>query len=208
MGSLGNENLSTIIAKILEDLEKFFQAREQLIKKSRDIFPLIRDVFKYAHKRELEKAQKVMEEVNERIRAIQKLIEGDYRLISTGIWHDLAREYVEAILFLQIINKCLTNSKDDKLPTPQQLGVETVSWILGLCEVVGELKRQILLTIHNNEYNIAWCYLDWIRKIYDEVSKIALPSSIIPNLKAKIDYIRNILVSSEEILVRIEKKIQ
>ncbi|MHA1590802.1 MAG: hypothetical protein ACTSVA_09450 [Candidatus Njordarchaeales archaeon] len=205
MGSLKSEDFSNIMKKVISHLEKIFNEREILIRECRKVFPMIRDVFKYAHRRELEKAFERIQEATKKIEEIAEFVSNRKELISSGIWTDLEREYVEAMIFLQILRKCLDKEETDDILSPWALKVEITSWILGLCEVAGELKRQILLSVHNEEFDVAWCFLRWIRKIYEEVSKLSFPSSIIPNLKAKVDYVRNMLISSEEILIRVEK---
>jgi len=186
-------------------LHNYFELRESLIKESRDIIRLSREAIQLIHQKEYDMAKKLLDNAQSAIRRLNEDKLKHPRLKYSGFWLDISKEFAEAYLTFVIISNIL-EEKNLKIPDPETLGILEEAWILGLCEVAGEIKREIFMLIEKNNFEKARKLLGIISEIYGLVSSLLLPNAIIPGLKAKVDYLRSILISSEEILIRLEKE--
>lgn len=198
-----------MLEKVFKDVQSklydYFELRESLIKESRDIIRLSREAIQFIHHKEYDKAKKLLDKAQSIIRDLNEDELKNPRLKYSGFWLDTTKEFAEAYLTFVIISDIL-EGKSLKIPTPETLGILEEAWVLGLCEAAGEVKREIFMLIEKNDFKKARKLLGIISEIYGLVSSLLLPNAIIPGLKAKVDYLRSILVSSEELLVRLEKE--
>jgi len=191
--------------EVKRKIERYNEKREIMIKKLRDVLRLSREAISKIHMGRRKEAESLLLESKNIIDEIHALAKEEPKLIFSGIFIDIAKEFVEAVLLLQIINR-LANKTDIPIPSSNNLGVPDEAWILGLCEVTGELKREILIALGKQDISLSYKLLNVIREIYDLVASLSFPGSIIPHLKAKIDYVRSILISSEELIVRLKSE--
>jgi len=78
------------------------------------------------------------------------------------------------------------------LPDPDKLQTTYSSYLRGLCDVVGELRRKSLDCILDGKADEANNYLKLMDEIYASIMKFDYPSALIP-IKKKQDMIRGII---------------
>lgn len=194
-----------IFEKIRARLDYLYEKREFALKLSRDMLKYLRESMRLAHNKQLKESIAQLNKAKFVMDKIKEVCKAEPRITYSGFWLDVSKEYAETAIFLWILKRCYLN-KDESLPTPEKLEVSDEAWILGLCEVVGELKREILTLARRHEFEQAFIFLNIVDEIYMLVSQLSYPSSIIPNLKARIDYVRAILVSAEELLIKLHNE--
>jgi translin len=106
-------------------------------------------------------------------------------LYHAGFVENAAQELVEA--------SCLYNvMRGNDLPDPDEIQTTYSSYLLGLCDLVGELRRTALDSIREGKAKKADNYLDMMEDIYDVIIRFDYPSGLIP-IKKKQDMVRGLI---------------
>jgi len=191
--------------RVKEVLDRYYETREEVIKLVRELLGYSREIVQYVHQKQFDHAIALLDKACRVVKQVNNIGRIEPRVRYSGLWLDTSKEYAEAVIFLNILKAILGNT-EVQVPFPEDLGISEEAWILGLCEVAGELKREILLAARENNFALARRILLIIDEIYSCASSLSYPSAIIPGIKSKIDYVRAILVSSEELIFRLEKE--
>jgi len=162
----------------LEDLES---AREELLKLTREMkinatkAPTAIHAGKFVEcEQHLNRAIEVLEKVNE----FKKYPEIYYVLT-----HDAMQELVEAKVFFEIVK--------DKFNFSANLKVEPSSFITGLADSIGELRRYALTNLVLGNFEEAERIMSIMEEIYNElISFTSLPDKLLPGLRHKLDVAR------------------
>ena len=194
-------NLDKVFIEVKRKLDEYYKRREDFYRKTRDILIKVRKIMVFMHKKQVDKATKEITNLRELIRGLNGIFIKEPRLRYSNLWIDTAKEVAEAVLFYEIMVQFIEGKDEIKISSPYNLGVPEESWILGLAEVTGELRRQAMLALKDRNIHLAFRIRDFIDKIYKNLSMIPYPSSIIPNIKGKVDYVRSILVGLEEKII-------
>lgn len=199
--------MKSIFSRIKKKLDKYYIMREEAIKLQRDLLRVSREAIQLIHNGKIRRAEEILTEGKELINRINFMGKEEPRIIYSGAWIDASKEYCEALLLLFVVRE-KGKLENISIPSPDDLGVLEEAWILGLAEVTGELKREILLALNAEKIDLAQAYLNVIKEIYGMISKLAYPGAIIPGIKSKVDYVRSIMLSSEEIIIRFRHEIE
>ncbi len=197
--------LEKIFDAVRNKLNSYFEQREDLIKESRYILRLSREAIQMTHKGNYIRAYELIIKAKNLVKKLGNEKIRDPRLRFSGFWLDITKEFAEAF-FLYVFVSNIVRGENLSVPDPRELGILEEAWVLGLCEAAGELKREMLILAGKNDFRNAKRLLEVTREIYGLVSSLVLPNAVIPGLKSKIDYLRSILISSEELLLRLEKE--
>jgi translin len=90
--------------------------------------------------------------------------------------------------------------KDEDLPDPDTIKTTYSAYLLGLCDVVGELRRAALDFMLEGNTTKANEYLQNMDRIYDAIMSFDYPSGLIP-IKKKQDMIRGLIEKTRGELV-------
>ena len=196
-------NLDEIFVEVKRKLDDYYEKREDFYRKTRDILIKVRKIMVFMHQKRVDEAMREITNLRELIKGLNVVFKEEPRLRYSNLWIDTAKEVAEAILFYEIMVQLIEGKGEIKISSPYDLGVPEESWILGLAEVTGELRRQAMLALKDGNIHLAFKIKDFIGKIYENLSMMPYPSSIIPNIKGKVDYVRSILVGLEEKIIEI-----
>ncbi len=108
------------------------------------------------------------------------------------------QELAEAMILYSI-------KKTKSIPTPSAIGIQGEPFILGLMDVVGELKREMLIAMRSNDAKDAKLCLSFIEKIYDSTRSIRFAESILPSFRKKQDVARIQLENASSDMLRFLK---
>ena len=159
---------------IRKDLKDFEEKREDTIRKSRDIIMLSKQIIYSTQRNELKKAEELCEEIR---KLVKELPSGNY---DTDMETVAVQEYVEAVCFYEFV-------KNKKLLTRKELGVITGDYLLGLCDLTGELVRQAVNAVINKRYDEAIEIKEFVSEIYGEFLQFDLRGG---QLRKKADSIK------------------
>lgn len=174
--------------RLRNDMKKIDECRERIIKKSRQIVKLSKLIIYSSQRGDTKNARKNIIKIKKEIRALKK-INGN---ISPGSFKVAMQEYVEAICFYEFIKK-------NKLPTSKELKVDSEHYLLGVCDLTGELVRFGVNSAIKKDFNMAKKTKDFVEELYGELLKIDFRKS---ELRKKIDSVKWDLKKLEELLVR------
>jgi len=182
----GFSMLENIISKIREVLDEKDQVRENALKITRETVRLSAEAIRAIHRGELENAKNMIKDVKKKLEDLATELRGHPDIYFGGYVYSAYQEYVEAAVLLSIL-------EGSKIPSPEDLNVPYVPYLLGLGDVVGELRRQILDAIRKDQLDQGEFFLGIIEEIYEALSTLGYPNAIVPGLRHKCDVARNIL---------------
>ncbi|MCK4481084.1 MAG: hypothetical protein KAV01_11195 [Candidatus Lokiarchaeota archaeon] len=178
-------NLQKIFSEITESLEILYQDREEILKLSRKIIRDCSIAIKNIHRKEFNTFQEKLNSIKIDHQSLVKLVDKNlgvfFKYLKTP-----EQEYTEAIAFYSIINK-------KNIPTPLELRINPLNFILGLADVIGELRRYALDNIRNSQVEDLNDILEGMDEIYTYLFTIDYPSAVTQDLRHKVDVARNII---------------
>ena len=138
------KNVKSSLNRISKSLKASNTSREFLIKNTRDVVILCSHSIIAAHKGDLRLAKQKIKKAEVVLKKNQKKAKNNFKkyLVTPE------QEFVEAHSFLAVI-------ENKEIPSIKSLKVSEESYILGLLDGIGELKRLVLDNIRNGQLNKA-----------------------------------------------------
>ncbi|WP_461865484.1 haloacid dehalogenase [Thermococcus sp.] len=186
--------LSEIIDEIRNVLDEKDLLREEALKITREIVRLSGDSIKALHRGDIETAWERIEKVKEKIEMLNEKLLPHPDLYFTGYVQNAHQEFVEAVLFYSY----LTGSG---FPSPKELGVPESNYLLGIGDLIGELRRHFLLLLMENKIEEAQNVYETMSRIYEELMTLEYPKGLV-NIRQKQDQARYIVERTLEDLTR------
>ena len=179
-----------------KELKDFDSQRELLIKKSRDVLKLSKQVIYSVHRNELQESEKLIKSMQKELDNLNLFIKKNPKLYYQGSYKIAVQEYVEAMLFFRFV-------KDNKIITRKELKVNSDYYLLGLCDVPGELFRKAVLDSSKGDYSEVLKVRSLITDIYAQLLKFDIRDS---ELRKKFDSIKYELAKIEDLCLQLELK--
>ena len=187
------KNLDGIIEKIDHQIGEKEKIREEALKTSRDIIINCRRGIQQLHRDQRSEAEKYLKQASSKITQLYDLTKDHPDIFHAGFVENAAQEFVEI--------HCLYNiMKGEDLPDPDSIQVTYSAYLLGLCDVVGELRRGALDFMLEGNTAKANEYLGYMDQIYDAIMSFDYPSSLVP-IKKKQDMVRGLIEKTRGELV-------
>ncbi len=177
------QNLDRIAAEIEESLDEADAVRELAIKSARVVTRLSGAAVTALH-RGKETATLLNDAKSEAGRLAGLLLEHP-ELLHSGLVESAFQELAEAWITTSIV-------EGDPLPTPRDLGISPTSYLMGLGDAVGELRRLTLESLRAGNVVAAGDYLVHMEAIYDILMRFDYPHALVP-IKRKQDIARSLL---------------
>lgn len=172
-------NLTALEESLTESSKKFDEIvgrREKLIKESRDVIGLSAKAIVCVHTSKFAEAKELRVAARTKLDELQKVAGSDL----TKYLLTPEQEYVECSLLLAI-------RAGLKIPSRKQLGVSHLSFVLGLLDAIGELKRSVYDSIRENNFDIARNFFTYMEELYLLLSPFAVYDNVAPGVKRKLD---------------------
>jgi len=182
--------------KIRQELKKYDAQRELLIKKAREVLKLSKRLIYSVHRNDLREANALFKEVKKKKQDIDKTAKKHKKLAYEGSYSEAMQEYAEAMCYYSFINK-------NKIPSIKEIGVNTNDYLLGICDLTGELVRKAVSLAVKRRYKEVEKIKKIIEEIYNEFLKFDLRNSY---LRKKSDSIKYNLKKIEEVVYDARKK--
>lgn len=177
------------IERIREHLDAKYAAREEALKLAREVVRAAANAVRAAHRGEFATAEALLEESRRKLQAATDLLADHPDVLWAGFVSDAAKELVEAWVTLSVI-------ADRPIPGPEELNVEPVSYVQGLAEAVGELRRHLLDLIRTGQLARAEAILGAMDAIYEVLVTLDYPDGMTGGLRRLTDQVRGILERS------------
>lgn len=178
-------NLKNIFSKIIKNLDEIDQDRELILKLSRQIIRDCSVAIKSIHRQEFHNYEEKINEIKDNHGKLLKIVEKNPEFFG-GYKKTPEQEYVEAICLHAIIN-------EEELPDPSNYNVSEVNYLLGLADVIGELRRYVLDKIRSGEIDNLDNILEKMEDIYTYLFSLDYPKGIIQELRRKTDVARGLI---------------
>lgn len=179
------KNLDKIVNKIEKSIDDKDKIREQALRSSREIIIGCRKAIQLIHQESMKNAINNIKKASTKLQGLYELTKDYPELFHSGFVENAAQELVEAQCFYNVM-------KGRDLPDPDDIKTTYSSYLLGLCDLVGELRRTALDSIRAGEAKEADNYLSMMDDIYDVIIRFDYPSGLIP-IKKKQDMVRNLI---------------
>lgn len=180
------DHLDVIGEQIRQHLEDKNTARDRALQHSRTLIRHCAHAIRAVHREERALAQDHLAEARELVHALREGLAAYPDLYHAGYTQDALKEYAEASILAALIEK-------EPLPKPEDLGVEYASYLGGLGEAAGELRRRVLDTLRRDETPEAERLLAAMDDIYGLLVTIDYPDAITGNLRRITDMVRGVV---------------
>ena len=177
------KNLDDVISEIESRLDEKDEVRELAIKSSRTIARLAGSAIQGMHRGEDSAA--TLQETREEVFKLRSLLDGHPDLFHAGFVENAMQEACEAFLLHAI-------REGAALPTPKECGVTDTAYLLGLGDVVGELRRFALTVLRAGDVASASATLEQMERILDSLMRFDYPTALVA-LKRKQDVARSLI---------------
>ena len=197
-------NLDAIMEEIETELDEKDAVRELALKSSRAITRLAGRALRGLYRSE--NPTEPLNDAKEEASKLRALLAEHMDLFHSGFVENAFQELCEACITISLVN-------GEDLPRPRELGVTNSSYILGLGDSVGELRRFALEALRSGKIDEAVSYLGMMEEIYSALMRFDYPTALVA-IKRKQDIARSLLERTRgEIAVasrgrQLEKKIE
>lgn len=180
------KNLPIISEKIHQALEARTQARDRALASARQVTRHAAQSIRAIHRGEHDNAYEQIEQAGVLVRAMQTDLANFPELYYAGYTQDAIKEFVEANVTCALI-------ENQELPTPEGLNVDYATYMNGLAEAVGELRRRCLDILRQGYSGEAERLLSCMDDIYATLVTMDYPDAVTNGLRRQTDLIRGIV---------------
>jgi len=183
------KNVKSSLQGISKSLQTSNASREFLIKNTRDVVILCSHSIIAAHKGDLRLAREKIKKAEAVLKVNQKKAKNNFKkyLITPE------QEFVEAHSFLAIV-------ENKEIPSLKSLKVSEESYVLGLLDCIGELKRFVLDNIRNDQLKKADRIFNVMENLYQALYPFAMYDKIVKETRRKLD-VNRILVEETRAVI-------
>ena len=179
-------NLKSLLDELQKELKSREKVKEEVQKIMRKATQLSKRAIVLIHQKRMDESRKLLDEAKSLFKSLRKLC-GQYPdLFYMGMVNAAFQEYAEANILLGLI-------ENGSFVSPVEIDVPAVDYILGLADVIGELRRQALDALRSGDLAYAEKCLQIMENIYLELMAMDEGFLLVPGLRRKCDVARRII---------------
>ncbi len=207
------QNLDEISERIRHSFDARTAARDRALTQARTLTRFCANAIRAVHRNENELAQSNLVEAKNLADGFRTELSEYPDLFFAGYTQDALKEYAEANIVYALVNNSL-------LPNPEDLGLEYATYLQGLAEAAGELRRRCLDILRHGHSDEAERLLNHMDDIYAILVTMDYPDAITGGLRRLTDIVRGVTEKTrgdmtisqrqeklEESLERLDKKL-
>ncbi len=160
--------------------------RDAALAQSRELTRHAARAIRAIHRNDAELAREHLGEADKLAKDIREGLSNAPDLYFTGYAQDALKEYCEAHLTVASI-------LDEEWPSPEDLQVEYATYLNGMSEVVGEMRRRIMDIMREGHSPEVERLLDVMEDIYDQLVTMDYPDALTYGLRRRTDIARSII---------------
>lgn len=180
------QQLESIAEQIHKDFEAHTAARDQALSHARTLTRYCAQAIRAVHRNEKDVATQLLDEAGKLVETLRSSLEDYPSIYYAGYSQDALKEYAEANIVFALVD-------NGKLPTPSELGLESVTYLKGLAEAVGELRRRCLDILRLGHSEKVEELLDHMNEIYAVLVTMDYPDAVTGGLRRLTDISRSII---------------
>lgn len=177
--------LETIAERIRQSFEARNAARDRALAQARTLIRHSAHAIRAIHRDEHDLARDELQAARELVKELKDNLAGYPDLYHAGYTQDALKEFAEASLVYTFLS-------NEKLPDPQELGVEEATYLQGLAEAAGELRRRCLDILRHGHSSEAERLLSQMDDIYAVLITMDYPEAITGGLRRLTDIVRGV----------------
>ncbi|HJQ15137.1 MAG TPA: haloacid dehalogenase [Anaerolineales bacterium] len=178
--------LEAIAERIRRNFDVRTSKRDEALKQARQLTRACSLAIRAVHRDDMEAMEDNLAEAHTLADFLRNDLKAHPELFFAGYTQDSLKEYVEANVTCALI-------RNQPLQTPEELGVEDATYLNGLAEVVGELRRRTLDILRSGYSEEAERLLGYMDEIYSVLVTIDYPDAITNGLRRQTDLARGII---------------
>ena len=180
------DNLEDIAERIRHAFDANTATRDKALTQARSLTRHCAHAIRAVHRQERKKANKELDEARELADSLRSGLQDYPNLYFAGYTQDALKEYAEANLVFALLD-------NGKLPSPEDLGLEVSTYLKGLAEAVGELRRRCLDILRGGHSEEAERLLQNMEDIYAVLVTMDYPNAVTGGLRRLTDICRSII---------------
>ena len=180
------QEFESLIEKAKKVLDERTTVRDQALTQARQLTRLSAHTIRAIHRNENQQAHELLMEAHVLTLNIQRDLASYPDLYYAGYTQDAIKEFAEASLTVALI-------ENTPLPTPEELGIEYATYLNGLAEAIGELRRKCLDILRMGYSEDAERLLNAMDDIYNVLVTMDYPDAITNGLRRQTDLVRGII---------------
>lgn len=180
------ERLEQIAERIRADFDAQAAARDAALGQARLLTRHCSQAIRAIHRDEHETAAAELKSAAELADALRAGLKEFPDLYFAGYTQDALKEYAEANIVNALVNK-------GSLPSPQDLKVESATYLQGLSEAAGELRRRCLDILRHGHSEEAERLLGQMDDIYAVLVTMDYPDAVTRGLRRLTDICRSLV---------------
>jgi len=181
-----SDDLSRIAAEAVEALTLRHQAREQALAVSREVIRFSANAIRAVHRGDFDDARQLIERGSQRLQETRHIRDENPEIYYAGFLSDARKEFTEANITLAVISR-------SNIPDPEALDVDAPSYLNGMAEVIGEIRRYILDALRRDSSDHCEEFMDVMDEIYGILVTIDFPEGVTGGLRRSTDAMRGVL---------------
>lgn len=177
--------LDQIIERIHVSFEDRTKVRDQALQQTRMLTRHCANAIRAVHRGDCKLAHEHLTDARLLVDELNKNKTDYGDLFYAGYTQDALKEYAEATITHAVINQ-------EPLPIPETLNIGYATYLCGLAETAGELRRRCLDILRHNEIEEAERLLGIMDQIYAVLVTMDYPSAITGGLRRLTDIVRGV----------------
>lgn len=178
--------LETIAERIRQNFDVRTSKRDEALKQARQLTRACSLAIRAVHRDDKEGMDASLAEAQNLADTLREDLKNHPELFFAGYTQDSLKEFVEANVTCALI-------LNQPLQTPEELGVQESTYLNGLAEVVGELRRRTLDILRSGYSQEAERLLGHMDEIYSVLVTMDYPDAITNGLRRQTDLARGII---------------
>jgi translin len=179
------KNLDEIAERAHQSFETRTQARDKALLQARQLTRHCANAIRAIHRSEQDEAAAQLKSAVDIVNSLISDLGEHPDLYYAGYTQDAIKEFAEANITAALV-------RNEKLPTPEDLRVEYATYLNGLAEAAGELRRRCLDILRQGYSHEAERLLSCMDDIYGVLVTMDYPDAITSGLRRQTDLVRGV----------------
>jgi translin len=187
-------NVQTDVEEINKKFKDIEERRNAIIKGTRDATILCSKAIVSMHSHKKNESTEYIEKAKKLLKQFKELGKDDLQ----KYLYIAEQEFVEAYCLFSI-------AENSVIPSKRSLEVSDISYVMGLLDCIGEIKRMIIDKIRSEGTSNVNALFELMDKIYGTIYPLAVYDNLMPGLRKKLDVSR-ILIENVRAIITEEKR--
>ncbi len=186
LGRLKFLSLKSLLGKIQKELKEREKVHEEVHRDMRRATRLSKQAILFTHQQRFKDARKLLKEATELFIKMHSMTIAYPDMIYSGLVGAAFQEYAEAQTLLRLV-------EENCFISPEEINVPSIAYVLGLADVIGELRRRALDSLRREDVKTAEDCLLLMESIYVELMSMDEAYMLVPGLRRKSDVARHLI---------------